>query len=191
LPACAKSRGYTPRHTPDRPDRRKCPSHKAYRSIWRFHRIRHYGLFASGSRAANIARARQLLAVAPPLVEPEEKPAAPQEPHVLPCPCPPLRRPHDYHRGLRARLPADISAGADQDRHFMTAARMARCKAAPLPCRSSTGGDPARLASAHLWLIAPAEHPLDETGSLSSPSQKEAPPTSPCPIHHADDANRR
>jgi len=28
-----------------------------------FHRIRHYGLLASGSRAANIARARELLAV--------------------------------------------------------------------------------------------------------------------------------
>ena len=29
-----------------------------------FHRIRHYGLFASGTRAENIARARELLAVA-------------------------------------------------------------------------------------------------------------------------------
>jgi hypothetical protein len=28
------------------------------------HRIRHYGLFANGNRAANIARARELLAVA-------------------------------------------------------------------------------------------------------------------------------
>ena len=28
-----------------------------------FHRIRHYGLLASGNRAANIARARELLAV--------------------------------------------------------------------------------------------------------------------------------
>ena len=28
-----------------------------------FHRIRHYGLFANGNRAANIARARELLAV--------------------------------------------------------------------------------------------------------------------------------
>ena len=28
------------------------------------HRIRHYGLFASGNRAANIARARQLLGAA-------------------------------------------------------------------------------------------------------------------------------
>ena len=31
-----------------------------------FHRIRHYGLFASGTRADNIARARELLAVAKP-----------------------------------------------------------------------------------------------------------------------------
>ena len=54
-----------------------------------FHRIRHYGLFASGNRTANIARARELLAVAPPIVEDEErKPAAPDEPRVLPCPCP-------------------------------------------------------------------------------------------------------
>ena len=29
-----------------------------------FHRIRHYGLFANGNRAANIARARELLAAA-------------------------------------------------------------------------------------------------------------------------------
>src|SRR6185436_10654626 len=28
-----------------------------------FHRIRHYGLFANGNRAANIARARELLAM--------------------------------------------------------------------------------------------------------------------------------
>ena len=31
-----------------------------------FHRIRHYGLFASGTRADNIARARELLAVPKP-----------------------------------------------------------------------------------------------------------------------------
>ena len=31
-----------------------------------FHRIRHYGLFASGARAQNIARARELLAAAIP-----------------------------------------------------------------------------------------------------------------------------
>jgi len=49
-----------------------------------FHRIRHYGLFASSARKANIARARELLAVAPPL-EPVEAP----EPSdwLPPCPC--------------------------------------------------------------------------------------------------------
>ena len=54
-----------------------------------FHRIRHYGLFANGNRTANIARARELLGVPPHVVEPEEeKAAAPDEPRVLPCPCP-------------------------------------------------------------------------------------------------------
>jgi hypothetical protein len=54
-----------------------------------FHRIRHYGLFANGNRAANIARARELLGAPPRVVEPEEQKAgAPDEPRVLPCPCP-------------------------------------------------------------------------------------------------------
>jgi len=54
-----------------------------------FHRIRHYGLFANGHRAANIARARELLgaAPAPRVVEPEKTPPQ-DEPRVLPCPCP-------------------------------------------------------------------------------------------------------
>jgi hypothetical protein len=53
-----------------------------------FHRIRHYGLFANGNRAANITRARELLGARPRVVEPEEeKAAAADEPRVLPCPC--------------------------------------------------------------------------------------------------------
>ncbi len=54
-----------------------------------FHRIRHYGLFANGNRTENIARARELLAVAPPppKSEPVEASRA-DEPHVLPTPCP-------------------------------------------------------------------------------------------------------
>jgi hypothetical protein len=55
-----------------------------------FHRIRHYGLFASAARAENIAQARQLLAVPKPQ---SENPAAdatgsnePQTPSQ-PCPC--------------------------------------------------------------------------------------------------------
>ncbi len=49
-----------------------------------FHRIRHYGLFASASRKANVARVRHLLAV-PPAVEPAE-PVEPADPRP-PCPC--------------------------------------------------------------------------------------------------------
>jgi len=53
-----------------------------------FHRIRHYGLFASANRAETIARARELLGLATPMAEEkvEIDPAAAQ---VLaqPCPC--------------------------------------------------------------------------------------------------------
>jgi hypothetical protein len=52
-----------------------------------FHRIRHYGLLASGNRAANIARARQLLAVPSRPKQPETPEAAVDEPRVLPRPC--------------------------------------------------------------------------------------------------------
>jgi hypothetical protein len=50
-----------------------------------FHRIRHYGLLASSARKAEIARARELLAVAPPTAKPVEAP----EPIEWrpPCPC--------------------------------------------------------------------------------------------------------
>jgi hypothetical protein len=49
-----------------------------------FHRIRHYGLLAASSRKASLARAREILAVAPP-----PRPAEPIEPPdpLPPCPC--------------------------------------------------------------------------------------------------------
>jgi hypothetical protein len=54
-----------------------------------FHRIRHYGLFANGNRAANIARARELLAVPSRPKEPETAEATTtDEPRALPRPCP-------------------------------------------------------------------------------------------------------
>jgi hypothetical protein len=49
-----------------------------------FHRIRHYGLFASATRKANIARLRDLLAASSPTSAPE--PAPPADPR-RPCPC--------------------------------------------------------------------------------------------------------
>jgi hypothetical protein len=51
-----------------------------------FHRIRHYGLFASGIRAANIARIRTLLAPAPPSEQAVPQPAH-NEPAAPACPC--------------------------------------------------------------------------------------------------------
>jgi hypothetical protein len=50
-----------------------------------FHRIRHYGLLASGVKAKNLARMRELLDVAPPSA-PEAQDAAVGD--VLPTPCP-------------------------------------------------------------------------------------------------------
>jgi putative transposase len=53
-----------------------------------FHRIRHYGLFASANRAKTITRARELLGLATPAAEEatEIDPAAAQ-PLAQPCPC--------------------------------------------------------------------------------------------------------
>jgi hypothetical protein len=55
-----------------------------------FHRIRHYGLLADGNRAANIARARELLSVPSRSKQPATSQAITvEEPAVLsrPCPC--------------------------------------------------------------------------------------------------------
>ena len=82
----------------DRPDRWKTMTLSPHEFIRRFlmhvlpkgfHRIRHYGLFANGNRAANVARSRELLGAMPRVVEPEEEQAAtPDEPRVQPCICP-------------------------------------------------------------------------------------------------------
>jgi hypothetical protein len=53
-----------------------------------FHRIRHYGLFANGGRAENLARARKLLGQPPPQdqLEPVTETDQPT-PLAQPCPC--------------------------------------------------------------------------------------------------------
>jgi hypothetical protein len=56
----------------------------------RFHRIRHYGLFANGNRAQAVARARELLGVPAASAEAgDQAKASAAEPMVLahPCPC--------------------------------------------------------------------------------------------------------
>jgi len=51
-----------------------------------FHRIRHYGLLASGVKADNLARARKLLDAAPPAPEPQDIASDPATP-LESCPC--------------------------------------------------------------------------------------------------------
>ena len=56
-----------------------------------FHRIRHYGLLASGTKTATVARARELIAAVIP-VQPARKPqasesAAATDKPTHPCPC--------------------------------------------------------------------------------------------------------
>jgi hypothetical protein len=74
-----------------------------------FHRIRHYGLLASATRQANVARVRQLLAV-PPTVEPAE-PVEPTDPRP-PCPCCGGRMTiiETFQRGSQPRAPPVCSA---------------------------------------------------------------------------------
>ena len=69
-----------------------------------FHRIRHYGLLASATRKANVARIRQLLAV-PAAVEPDE-PVEPTGPRP-PCPCCGGRMTiiETFQRGMQPRAP--------------------------------------------------------------------------------------
>ena len=109
------------------------------------HRIRHYGLLANGNRADNIARVRELLAMAPRAKEPEEaKAAETDQPCVHAASLSVLRRAHAHHRDLRPRLRAQVSAcsdhAGDQDRHLMmTCNRHARRNAAVARCWFSTG----------------------------------------------------
>jgi Putative transposase len=102
----------------ERPGRYKTMTLATHEFIRRFlihvlpkglHRIRDYGLFANGNRAANIARARELLAV-PSCSKSAEtsETTAVDEPRVLPLPAA-LRRPHDHHRDLRGPLSAKTS----------------------------------------------------------------------------------
>ena len=53
-----------------------------------FHRIRHYGLLANGNRAANLARARQLLAMPTPVADDDQTVDQASEPSANTYPCP-------------------------------------------------------------------------------------------------------
>ena len=121
-----------------------------------FHRIRHYGLLASGTRADNIARARRLLDV--PAAQPEagdDQPRRGRRAQAALAPVPVLRRPHDHHRDIPARRLAALSAGGihrrDQDRHIMIEVNARQHpKRGPSVRWLSTGNDQARPRAARI-----------------------------------------
>lgn len=83
-----------------------------------FHRIRHYGLFANGGRADNIARARLLLNVPATLSEPTDADSADDsEPQTLahPCPCCGGRMIiiETFERGCAPRHRSTVPSGID------------------------------------------------------------------------------
>jgi hypothetical protein len=75
-----------------------------------FHRIRHYGIFANGGRADNLARARELLDAPAPPEEPDadEDDAEPLPP-VYPCPLcgDPMVIVETFQRGQKPRAPPE------------------------------------------------------------------------------------
>ena len=109
-----------------------------------FHRIRHYGLLASAGRKANVARARQLLAV-PPAAEPAE----PVEPTGATAALSVLRRAHDHHRDLPTLDATARAAGLSRtNRDDDAVTRHGPClrRVVALSHRPSTPRAPSRLA---------------------------------------------
>ena len=89
-----------------------------------FHRIRHYGLLASGTRADNIARARRLLdvqAAQPEAADTSGAEADEPKPLSHPCPCCGGRMIiiERFQRGSSPRYPSRGIHRRDQDRHIM------------------------------------------------------------------------
>jgi hypothetical protein len=140
-----------------------------------FHRIRHYGLLASGTRADNIARARRLLDVT--VAQPEAVDTNGADAKADRAPVSVLRRPHRHHREVPARLRATYPAGdsnRDQDRHVMISLGSPQhSSAAILLRRLSTGDDHARPRAAQ------DSHLVVQSSSLGAGSAYRCRPTRP------------
>ena len=163
-----------------------------------FHRIRHYGLLASGVKVGNLALARKLLGGAPPLPEPDAEEATPAaDPGVQDRPLPVLWRGHADHRGFRGRADAtsssDRDACRDQDRYVMStlpepqdrdASRLApRRRRRPAPAAGPSGsrsrlhGDHGRPIMPEIVAVAGyrSKRPILLSTCWSSPSSPSLP----------------
>jgi hypothetical protein len=111
------------------------------------HHIRHYGLLANASRAANIAKARELLAA--PLLSNEPKTtkaAGTEQPCVLPRPCSccggRMLIIEIFAPGCEPKHRPSSTAGG-QDRHIMTTrTRHVPCTCAAAPPAGRAGARP-------------------------------------------------
>jgi hypothetical protein len=109
-----------------------------------FHRIRHYGLLASGVKADNLVLARKLLDAAPP--EPEDAASDPAAP-VEPCPCcgSTMRIIEVFKAGESPRhRPTAMPRRRHQDRHLMSPGNLIRRRCADLSRWSRTSRGSAR-----------------------------------------------
>jgi hypothetical protein len=73
-----------------------------------FHRIRYYGLFANGNRVANLARARQRLAMPPTETKTDESDDDAEPPalnQLCPCCGGPMIIIETFERGAQPRAP--------------------------------------------------------------------------------------
>jgi hypothetical protein len=84
-----------------------------------FHRIRHYGLFANGNRAENLARARHLLAMpAADGAAGDSQTVDPEEPPTSAYPCPACGGRmiviETFERGNQPRAPPTGATGIER-----------------------------------------------------------------------------
>jgi hypothetical protein len=133
-----------------------------------FHRIRHYGLFASATRRANIAHVRDLLAAPAPANAPE--PAPPPDRHS-PCPCCGGRMTilETFGRWMQPRGPPSASAptGTSVTRHAFSTSS---CRS---PQASAGGSSYACHDDRHLSPPYPGRDlPITTPTALRSPSAR-------------------
>jgi hypothetical protein len=108
-----------------------------------FHRIRHYGLLASATRKANIARARELLPVLP---KPEPVEAVELHDQRPPCPCcgGRMRIIETFERWMQPRAPlAHDGAIAD---HSGARRRLPTARRHQASCNPDQAGTPLGIA---------------------------------------------
>ncbi len=81
----------------------------------RFHRIRHYGLFANGGRTANIARTRELLGVIAAEIKPADDEDCEEAAPSQPCLCCGGRMIiiETFERGAQPRAPPTATSRVD------------------------------------------------------------------------------